>query len=78
MQGQFRTRDLYLAAFLKVAQVPMFPSEIENGLTVFIFEDGGEGILRELKDQYFSNFARVEAFAYARAIKDLKASILHP
>lgn len=74
---RFKTRDLYLAAFLKVALVPMFPVELEDGLTVFVFEDGGEGILRELKNQYFSDFARVQAHSYAKAIKDLKASIIH-
>lgn len=77
MDGQFRTRDLYLAAFLKVAAVPMLPNEQEQGATVFVFEDEGNGVLRTLKDQYFSNYARIQALSYARAIKDLKATLFH-
>ena len=74
MDGQFRTRDLYLSAFLKVAEVPMLPNEQEDGVTLFVFEDP-DGIVRQLKDEYFSDFARVKALSYTRALKELKASL---
>lgn len=77
MEGQFRTRDLYLAAFLKVAAVPMLPNEQEQGVTIFVFADEGDGTLRTLKDQYFSDYARIQAFSYAKAIKELKATLFH-
>ena len=76
MDGQFRTRDLYFAAFLKVAAVPMLPNEYEAGVAIFVFEDP-DGIVRQLKDEYYSDFARVKALSYTRALKMIKSSI-HP
>lgn len=72
---EFRTRDLYLAAYLKVAAVPLLGVAHEGRLAFFIFEAPLPGVLKSLKDQYFSDQAKVHALSYAQAIKELKLLI---
>lgn len=70
--GQYRTTDLYYAAYLKVAAVPFIEAVRESsGRVVFVFEDS-EGI-RELKNQYYGRTAKVPAMTYADEVKAMKA-----
>ena len=74
----YRTSDLYYAAYLKVAGVPLKGTEAAEGSrrVFFVFEGQDPGVLRDLKDQYFMDKAKVHALSYAQAIKVLK-SLLH-
>ena len=67
----YRTSDLYYAAYLKVAGVMYLGTEREGSRVFFIFEDI-EG-LRDLKNQYFNRVAKVPALTYADEIKAMKA-----
>jgi hypothetical protein len=77
----YRTSDLYYAAYLKVAGVPLTGTEQdsskpESKRVYFVFEGQDPGVLRDLKDQYFMDRAKVHALSYAQAVKVLK-SLLH-
>ena len=75
----YRTSDLYYAAYLKVAGVPLKGTEadVEGSRRVFfVFEGQDPGVLRDLKDQYFMDRAKVHALSYSQAVKVLK-SLLH-
>lgn len=67
---QYRTSDLYYAAFLKVAGVRFMETTRVNGRVFFIFEVQ-EG-LRDLKNQYYSRTAKVPALTYADEVKTMK------
>ena len=70
--GKYRTSDLYYAAYLKVAGVPLLETTQENGgRVVFVFEHG-DG-LRDLRNQYFNRAAKVVALTYADEVRSLKA-----
>jgi len=71
----YRTSDLYFAAYLKVAAVPLLGKEREGKRVFFLFEDMGSSNMRELKDQYMTDRAKVPALSYAQAVKALKALI---
>lgn len=74
--GEFRTSDLYFAAYLQVAGVPMGRTERNgNGKVSFIF-DITTSNLSELKNAWFSQQGKIQALPYANAIKSLK-SICH-
>lgn len=80
----YRTRDLYYAAYLKVAGVTLLdverevrpggnPGSAASVQVTFLFENQGAPAMRSLKDQYFMDKARVPALSYSQAIKGLKA-----
>ena len=69
--GQYRTSDLYYAAFLKTAGVPFLETEREEGRVFFIFGEV-EG-MRELRTSYFNRTAKVPALTYADEVKAMKA-----
>jgi len=69
-ERQYRTSDLYYAAFLKVAGVRFVEAQREGGRVYFIFVHQ-EG-LRDLKNQYYSRTAKVPALTYADEIKTMK------
>lgn len=72
--GQYRTSDLYYAAYLKVAGVPFVDSRREGGRVFFLFDDDGEGsVLRDLRREYFSGHAKVSALALVQEIKNMKS-----
>ena len=71
--SHYRTSDLYYAAYLKVAGVELQGTDREGKRVFFLFEDGPT--LRDLKDQYFMDRAKVPALSYAQAIKALKALV---
>lgn len=73
---EFRTSDLYFAAYLQAAGVPMSRTERNgNGKVSFIFDISVSNI-EELKRAWFNRSGRVTALPYADAIKSLK-SICH-
>jgi len=73
--SQYRTSDLYFAAYLKVAAVPLLHLEREGKQVTFVFEGQGGPAMRSLKDQYFSDRAKVPALSYAQTVRDLKRQI---
>jgi hypothetical protein len=73
--GEFRTPDLYFAAFLQVAGVEMKKTDRESGRVYFVFDTSLANI-DELKTGWFNNTAKVPAQPYAHAIKSLK-SVCH-
>lgn len=71
-EGQnYRTSDIYYAAYLKVAGVPHVDTVREGSRVFFIFEQV-EG-LKDLKNQFFNRTAKVVALAYADEVRNLKA-----
>ena len=72
-QSHYRTSDLYFAAYLKVAQVPLVDAVREGGRVYFLFEDQGRAIMRELKRQYFADVAKVPAMSFVQAIRTMKS-----
>jgi hypothetical protein len=73
---EYRTSDLYFAAYLQVAGAPMVRTDRNgNGKVSFVFDTSITNI-EELKQAWFSRQGKVEALPYADAIKSLK-SICH-
>lgn len=73
--GEFKTPDLYFAAFLQTAGVVMKRTEKEQGRVYFIF-DATVGNIEELKMGWFNNTAKVLGQPYAHNIRSLK-SVCH-
>lgn len=74
--GEFRTSDLYFAAYLQVAGAPMARTDRNgSGKVHFIFDTSVVNI-NELKNAWFNMSGKVPALPYANAIKSLK-SICH-
>ena len=74
--GEFRTHDLYFAAYLQVAGVQMVRSDRSgNGKVAFVF-DTTICNLDELRTAWFNNLGKVAALPYSHAIKSLK-SVCH-
>jgi hypothetical protein len=71
----FRTPDLYFAAYLQTAGVELKKTERENGRVFFIFDTSISNI-DELKTAWFNNTAKIPALPYANNIKSLK-SVCH-
>jgi Domain of unknown function (DUF5659) len=73
---EYRTSDLYFAAYLQVAGTPMVKTDRNgNGKVSFIFDTSVTNI-EELKTAWFSRQGKIFALPYADAIKSLK-SICH-
>jgi hypothetical protein len=70
-EKRYRTSDLYYAAYLRVAGVPLIETTREGGRVYFVFESV-EG-LRDLKNEYFNRKAKVPALSYADEIRSMKA-----
>ena len=73
--GEFRTPDLYFAAYLQTAGVEMKRTERENGRVYFVFDTTIANI-DELKTAWFNNTGKVAAQPYAHNVKSLK-SVCH-
>jgi len=72
---EYRTSDMYLVAYLRVAKVPFLRKERdEKGRVTFIFENVGDAI-RDLKAQYYGRTAKVPALDFADEIRAVKALI---
>jgi hypothetical protein len=73
---EFKTSDLYFAAYLQVAGVPMLRSDRDpKGKVTFVFDQGFSN-MPELKNAWFNQSGKVPALPYANAVKSLK-SICH-
>jgi len=70
VKKDFRTCDLYFAAYLKAIDIPFSGSAKVGRKTYFIF-DTAEGV-REYRDGYFAGTAKVSALRHANEIKNLK------
>jgi hypothetical protein len=73
--GEFRTPDLYFAAYLQTAGVEMIRTDRENNRVFFIFDTSIANV-DELKTAWFNNTGKVAAQPYAHSIKSLK-SVCH-
>jgi len=72
----YRTSDIYFAAFLKVAAVPFHDTARvqDNGRSKleFVFKPHDMGMMRQLKQEYFSGHAKVSAIEFTQAVKMMK------
>jgi hypothetical protein len=74
--GEFRTHDLYFAAYLQVAGVQMLRADRNgSGKVAFVF-DTSICNLEELQTAWFNQTGKVAALPYSHAVKSLK-SICH-
>lgn len=69
--NEYRTSDLYFAAYLAVAGCPLKRTDREGRRVFFIFNE--LPLLEDLKIQYFNGHAQVKAQPYASQIKNLKS-----
>lgn len=70
--NEYNTTDLYFAAYLQAASVPMIRTDRRgNGRLVFVFDSTMSNI-EELKTAWFNQSGKVSAQIYASAIKNLK------
>ena len=69
-ESRYRTSDLYFAAYLKIAGVPLLDTEREGTRVFFVFEDGES--IRDLNGQFFNRTAKVPALPYADEIRAMK------
>jgi hypothetical protein len=69
--AQFRTADLYLAAYLKCAGVVLADTVREGSRVYFYFE--GTPSIPDLKHQYFNRQSKVAALSYADEIRSMKS-----
>ena len=76
VDNEFRTSDLYFAAYLQVAGVTMLRTDRNgNGKVSFVFDKSVSNV-EELKNAWFAHTGKVPALQYANSIKTLK-SICH-
>jgi hypothetical protein len=66
----FRTSDLYFAAYLKAVGVPFHEAVRVKSKTYFVFENLEN--LRDLKNAYFSGEAKVSALTLTNEVRNLK------
>lgn len=72
-KNEFRTSDLYFAAYLVVAGVQMTGTERSgSGKVSFIFDTSMANVV-ELKNAWFAQTGKVAALPYANAVKSLKS-----
>ena len=75
---EFRTPDLYFAAYLQVAGVKMTrPERSGTGKVTFVFDTSISNI-EELKLAWFNQTGKVAALPFANAIKSLKSECHMP
>ena len=72
--SEFRTSDLYFAAYLQTAGVEMLRTDkdIDHGKIFFIF-DTSIANMDDLKQGWFNNTAKVPANPFAYNIRTLKS-----
>lgn len=71
----YKTSDLYWAAFLRVAGISLHNTEKDGKKVIFVFEDPGGSIIKDLKEDFFMDRAKVQALSYSQSLKTLKALI---
>lgn len=73
--NEFRTNDLYFAAYLQVAGASLIRTDREpGGSKVFFVFDSSVANIDELRVAWFNNAGRIPAQPYANAIKSLKSA----
>lgn len=70
---EYRTSDLYFAAYLRVAGVPFLRTEHEGRRMFFIFEQ--VDAFDDLKAQYFTRTSKVVALNFVDEIRNFKAML---
>ena len=72
--SEFRTHDLYFAAYLQTSGVPLSTTQRESGgrKVAFVFDVSAVNV-QELKNGYYNQSGRIPALPYANNIKNLKA-----
>lgn len=68
---EYKTSDLYYAAYLRVAGVPFLEAVREEGKVFFVFEK--IDAIRDLKRDYFNRTAKVSALSFVDEIRSMKA-----
>lgn len=71
--SDYRTSDLYFAAYLRVAGVPFLRTEYEGRRMFFVFEQ--VDAFDDLKAQYFTRTAKVAALTFVDEIRNFKAML---
>lgn len=71
-KNEYRTPDLYFAAYLQTAGVLMIKQVRENNRVFFVFDISISNI-EELKSAWFNNTGKVPAQPYSNSIKSLKS-----
>lgn len=71
-KNEYRTPDLYFAAYLQTAGVELKGTSRENNRVYFIFDTSIANI-DELKTAWFNNTGKVPAQPYSNNIKSLKS-----
>jgi len=69
----YRTSDLYFAAYLRVAGVPFLRTEYEGRRMFFVFEQ--VDAFDDLKAQYFTRTSKVVALNFVDEIRNFKAML---
>ena len=69
---EYRTSDLYFAAYLRVAEIKLIDAVRIKGRVVFVFEDKGAAVMRDLKREYFLGNAKVSALTFVQQIRAMK------
>jgi hypothetical protein len=70
-QENYRTSDLYYAAYLKVAGIQFKGTQREGNRIFFLFEASDN--LKDLRVQYFNSSSKVAAMPFADSIKAMKS-----
>lgn len=70
-EPEFKTTDLYFAAFLQVAGVLMLRYERNGKQLTFVF-DSKVSDVKQLQMDYFSHKAKVPALTFTNTLKGLK------
>jgi hypothetical protein len=70
VQKDFRTSDLYFAAYLKALDIPLLSSAKVGKRTFFVFDKVED--IRDIKNEYFSGSGTVSALRHANEIRTLK------
>jgi len=66
----YRTSDLYFAAYLKAIDIPFMEAVRQGSKTYFVFANQGD--MRERKNDYFSGRAQVSALTLTNEVRTLK------
>lgn len=75
MKVNFRTKDLYLSAFLCAKGITLEQVEREDKICWFVFDN--DKMVTALTDDYWSGTALCNAKAYADAVRTLKDRIFN-
>lgn len=73
--SEFSTSDLYFAAYLLVAGVPMKRTDRVSGSKFAFIFDTSISNIEELKQGWITQTVKVSALAYANQIKTLKSAV---